>query len=43
MSYATLSIRGGYTMKLMKFKFQDPSLAWSPSMALVGALVIFWK
>jgi hypothetical protein len=41
MSCATLSIRGGFTVKLMKLKLQDPSIAWSPSMALVGALAIF--
>jgi len=36
----SLHTRGVFTMKLMKFKLQGPSLAWTPSKALAGALAM---
>jgi len=33
--------RSGYTVKLMKFKLQGPSLAQTPSKALRGALALY--
>ena len=34
------TIRGGFTVKLMKIQGQGPSLAWASSKALGGALVL---
>jgi hypothetical protein len=38
-----VSSRNGFIMKLMKLKLQDPSIAWAPSKAMEGDLVMSLK